>query len=104
MGRILKQFGKEFKAKVAFEALKELKTTAELSSEFSVHLSQINQWKKELREQLPGIFAKTDYKYRIYQATHGKKTYRSVWTGVEERWIISLLSDSGARSNMRMCI
>ena len=60
MGRIRKQFGKEFKAKVAFEALKELKTTAELSSEFSVHLSQINQWKKELREHLPELFAGAD--------------------------------------------
>jgi len=60
MGRIRKQFSKEFKAKVAFEALKELKTTAELSSEFSVHPSQINQWKKELRERLPEIFAGAD--------------------------------------------
>lgn len=60
MGRIRKQFGKEFKAKVAFEALKELKTTAELSSEYSVHPTQINQWKKELRERLPEIFAGGD--------------------------------------------
>jgi len=60
MGRIRKQFSKEFKAKVAFEALKEQKTTAELSSEFSVHPSQINQWKKELRERLPELFSRGD--------------------------------------------
>lgn len=56
MGRMRKQFSKEFKAKVAIEAIKGLKTTAELSSEFGVHPTQINQWKDELREGLPGIF------------------------------------------------
>ena len=52
-----KQFSKEFKAKVAFEALKGLKTSAELSSEFSVHPTQIAKWKKELREGMPELFA-----------------------------------------------
>jgi transposase-like protein len=58
MGNMKKQFSKEFKAKVALEAMKGLKTTAELSSEFSVHPTQINQWKKELKEGLPGLFAR----------------------------------------------
>ena len=57
MGRMRKQFSNEFKAKVALEALKGLKTTAELSSEYSVHTTQINQWKKELQEGIAGIFA-----------------------------------------------
>lgn len=57
MGNVRKQFGKEFKAKVALEALKEQKTTAELASDFGVHSTQINQWKRELREALPSIFA-----------------------------------------------
>jgi len=57
MRGIRKQFSKEFKAKVAIEAMKGLKTTAEISSEFKVHASQIGQWKKELQESLPGIFA-----------------------------------------------
>ena len=56
MGRTRKQFSKEFKAKVALEALKELKTSAELSSEYSVHPTQINQWKNELKDGLPGLF------------------------------------------------
>ena len=56
MGSIRKQFSKEFKAKVALEAIKGLKTTAELSSEFGVHPTQINQWKNELREGLPALF------------------------------------------------
>jgi putative transposase len=57
MGNMRKQFGKEFKAKVALEALKELKTTAQLSSEYGVHPTQIAQWKKELKDKLPDIFS-----------------------------------------------
>lgn len=39
-----------FKAKVAFEALKETKTIAELSSQFSVHPTQIKQWRDILEK------------------------------------------------------
>ena len=56
MNVIRKQFSKEFKAKVAIEAVKGLKTTAELSSEFGVHPTQIAQWKNELRDGLPELF------------------------------------------------
>ena len=56
MSRTRKRFSKEFKAKVAFEALKGEKTMAELSSEFGVHASQITKWKKELADGIPGIF------------------------------------------------
>ena len=56
MSRMRKQFSKEFKAKVALEAIKGLKTSAEISSEYGVHPSQITQWKKELREGLPNLF------------------------------------------------
>lgn len=56
MSGIRKQFSKEFKAKVAMEAAIGLKTTAQISSEFSVHPTQVAQWKNELREGLPEIF------------------------------------------------
>lgn len=57
MQNMRKQFSKEFKAKVALEAMKSLKTTAEISSEFKVHPTQINKWKNELKEGLPGFFS-----------------------------------------------
>jgi transposase-like protein len=58
MGDTRKQFSKEFKAKVAVEALKGLQTTAELSSTFGVHPTQVNQWKRELSEALPDVFSR----------------------------------------------
>lgn len=42
-----KTFSSEFKAKVAVEALKGHKTTNELATEFEVHPTQINLWKKQ---------------------------------------------------------
>jgi len=57
MSGIRKQFSKEFKAKVALEALKGLKTTAEISSEYGVHATQVAQWKRELCEGLPELFS-----------------------------------------------
>jgi len=43
-----KQFTSEFKSKVAIEALKGHKTINELSTEFGVHPTQINNWRKQL--------------------------------------------------------
>lgn len=57
MGNVKKKFSKEFKAKVAIEAIKALKTAAEISSEYSVHPTQIAKWKRELRAGLPEIFS-----------------------------------------------
>ena len=52
-----KTFSSEFKAKVAIEALKGHKTTNELASEFEVHPTQINQWKKQLLEGSKNLFS-----------------------------------------------
>lgn len=57
MQNMRKQFSKEFKARVAIEAIKGLKTSAEISSEYKVHSTQIAQWKKELKNSLPEIFS-----------------------------------------------
>jgi transposase len=51
-----KKLSKEFKAKVAVEALKGQRTVNELAQEFGVHVSQSNRWKKELLESAPEVF------------------------------------------------
>jgi putative transposase len=50
------QYPKEFKARVALEALKEIKTIAELSSEYEVHSNMITKWKKQLQDNIADIF------------------------------------------------
>lgn len=48
---------KEFKFKVALEALKNEKPINELAAEYSVHPNQITEWKKQLIEKGAEIFA-----------------------------------------------
>jgi len=45
-----KAFTSEFKLKVAIEAIKAHRTINEISSEFDIHPSQVNTWKKQLIE------------------------------------------------------
>lgn len=52
-----KRYTNEFKAKVALDAVKSQKTVSELASEYGVHSSQINSWKKQLLEALPEVFS-----------------------------------------------
>jgi len=58
MSKQRQQHSAEFKAKVALEALKESKTVPELAREYTVHPTQINQWKKHLRESAPHLFGR----------------------------------------------
>ncbi len=51
-----KNFSGEFKAQVALEAFRGIKTVNEIAQEFGVHPTQVGLWKKELREQAAGLF------------------------------------------------
>ena len=54
--RSRKSFTSQHKAKVAIEAIRGAKTVNELAQEFTVHPSQVGQWKKELLAQAYSIF------------------------------------------------
>jgi transposase len=53
-----KQYSPEFKAKVALEAVRGEKTTSELASQYQVHPTMINNWKKQLTEGASSLFEK----------------------------------------------
>ena len=53
-----KKHSAQLKAKVALAAVKGDKTINEIAGEYGVHLTQIQQWKKQLLEELPNIFSK----------------------------------------------
>ncbi|MFO7936449.1 MAG: IS3 family transposase [Kiritimatiellia bacterium] len=56
MKRKRRAFTEQFKAVVALEALKEVKTLSELATEYKVHPNQISAWKKQLLNHVPNIF------------------------------------------------
>jgi transposase-like protein len=58
MGRKRRTISDNFKAKVALEAIKGVKTSAELAAEYKVHTNQISAWKKQLKSEASSLFSK----------------------------------------------
>ena len=52
-----KRYDGRFKAQVAIEVIKNQQTTAQIASEYGIHPNQVSQWKKQVLEQLPQLFA-----------------------------------------------
>lgn len=51
-----KQYSAQFKAKVALAAIRGEKTIAELASQYEIHPTMINNWKRQLLEGAGEIF------------------------------------------------
>jgi len=56
MGRRRRKFTEKFKAKVAIEAIRGVKTLAELAKEYQVHPNQISEWKRRVLTNAPELF------------------------------------------------
>jgi transposase len=52
-----KKHSTQTKVKVALEALKGEKTTAEITAKYGIHSTQINNWKKAVLEVIPDAFS-----------------------------------------------
>ena len=57
-----KQHSAKFKAKVALEALKGLKTISQLAHQYEVHPTQISHWKRQLLEGAETLFASAPHR------------------------------------------
>ena len=56
MSRTRKNHSKEFKAKLALEAVKGVQSLSELAARYKVHPTQIAQWKKQLTQNAAQVF------------------------------------------------
>lgn len=56
MKKSRRTFSAEFKAKVALEAIKEVKTISELAQLYQVHPNLISSWKKEFLNNVDKVF------------------------------------------------
>ncbi len=66
-------FSAEFKARVALEALRGLKTINEIAADHEVHPVQVSAWKRELVEGLPGVFEKGTSQRRADEAAEKER-------------------------------
>ena len=56
MAKKRKQYSAKFKAKVAIEAIQGMKTVPELASQYEIHPTMINGWKRQLLEDASTLF------------------------------------------------
>ncbi len=56
MPSIKKKHGTAFKAKVALEAIKGMKTLSQIAREYSIHPLQVSKWKKKLLDNAKDLF------------------------------------------------
>jgi transposase len=83
-----RRFTKEFKAKVALEAIKGQRTANEIAQEFGVHVNQINLWKKQLLEAAPEVFGNGKVQEAKRIETERDQLYRKVGQlQVEVDWL-----------------
>lgn len=73
-----RRFTKQFKAKVALEAIKGQRPVHELAKEFDVHPNQIGQWKKQLLEGASELFDRGQDADTAAQAAELDRAYRQV--------------------------
>jgi transposase-like protein len=83
-----KSYSPEFKAKVAFEALKGVLTASEIASKFEVHPVQVAQWKKELADNMGAIFERKNSRKRKETTEDTSKLYEQIGRlKVENDWL-----------------
>ena len=51
-----RRFDAALKVRIGLEALKGIKTVAEIAREYQVHPNQVSQWKSQLVERLPEVY------------------------------------------------
>lgn len=73
-----RNYDSKFRAKVAFEAAKEEKTLAQLSTEYKIHVNVISKWKKELLSKLPHIFEENKNKDLVKLKKEKEELYKQI--------------------------
>ena len=83
-----KQHSKEFKAKVALEALKGQKTANEIATEYGIHPGQINTWKKRALDTLPEVFSRGPDREAAQREAKQDRLYQQIGKlQVEVEWL-----------------
>jgi len=88
MGTTNKNYGAEFKAKVAIEAIKCEKTQNEITSEYGIHSTQIKNWKKQALDAVKSSFSKHKVRLEKQQKTLIDDLYKQIGKLIVERdWL-----------------
>ena len=78
MKSLRSKYPPSFKAKVALEAIKEEKTSAELSTPYQVHPGQIRNWKATLKKGATDLFNGNSKKRKDNKEELIQELYRQI--------------------------
>ena len=73
-----RKFTASFKAKVALEAIKGMKTLNELAQQYEIHPNQISAWKKELEGAATEFFEKKRGPQKEEKQEESPKLYEKI--------------------------
>ena len=83
-----KNYTKDFKARVALDAIKGQKTINELATEYGVHSNGIGQWKKKLITESTEIFSQNRGRdAKAYEAEQDRLYQQIGKLQVEVEWL-----------------
>ena len=68
----------EFKARVALEAIRGVKTISEIAAEFEIHPVMVGNWKKEMLENISSLFEQKSAKKEKDQEQETEHHHRKV--------------------------
>ncbi len=72
MTQLRKQYSAAFKAQIVLEALKEIKTVAQIASEHQLHPNLVTKWKQEAIAELPVVFERKNTLAHVQEAQEQK--------------------------------
>ena len=96
MPRKRRVFDGTFKAKVALDALRGLKSVSELASQHKVHPTQILLWKKQLLEGAAEVFASSTAKKGAADEPSAAELYEQIGRlKIELDWLKKKVAENG---------
>ena len=78
MARKRRPHGADVKARVALAAIRGLKTTSELASQYKVHPTMISKWKKQLIDGSEELFARNGSSRKEDAAKREAELYQQI--------------------------
>lgn len=88
MAGVRKRHTVEFKAKVALEAIRQQKTSNQLTAEYGIHVTQINTWKKQALAAIPEAFSGKRERAQETQQGQIDELHRQIGQLIAERdWL-----------------